>query len=111
MVLALIDERSDGLDRLLDDRFDVQQLVPQLDLAVDDARDVEQVVDEPTQMLDLPLNDLLAPAQVLLRDLGVLARSAALVMAEIGFRSSWASMARNSSLRRSASRSATSIRL
>ena len=80
----------------------------ELDLAAGDAGDVEQVVDQPGQVPDLPLDDVLGPVD------GRSGRRASadeldgVAMAASGFRSSWASIARNSSLRRSASLSGSS---
>ena len=45
-MLPLVDERPDGLDGLMDDACGVDQLPAELDLALRDAGDVEQVVDE-----------------------------------------------------------------
>ena len=69
-------------------------------------RDVEQVVDQPRQVADLALDDLAAGAPPR-SSCGRLRRAAAaaLRMAASGLRSSWPSMARNSSLRAVAPRS------
>ena len=45
--------------RAIDDNREVKPLLSQLDLAVADTRDLEQIVDEPHEMLDLPLHHLL----------------------------------------------------
>ena len=67
LVLPLLDERADGLDGTADDRREVERLLAELDLAPRDAGDVQQVVDQPGQVPDLPLDDLLGPFELLLR--------------------------------------------
>ena len=71
-----------------------------------DAGDVQQVVDQPDQVLHLPLDDRRASRcdRARRRPLQAHAAAAALRIGASGLRSSWPSMARNSSLRRSASR-------
>ena len=75
----------------------------ELDLALRDAGDVEQVVDEPGEVLRLPLDDLVGVGDLVLQAGPRWASRTALVMAASGFLSSWASIARNSFLCRSAS--------
>ena len=89
---------------------EVHHLLAEHDLAPADPRDVHQVVDQPGHVPHLPLRHrpLLAPCS------GPppcpFMRCRAEAIGASGLRSSWASMARNSSLRRSASRSACSAR-
>ena len=56
---------SDRGDGLLDDRPDVHDLLLELDLPARDAGDVQQVVDEPGQVLHLAFDDLRRPFMVL----------------------------------------------
>ena len=67
LVLPLLQERADGLDGTADDRREVERLLPEADLPPGDAGDVQQVVDQPGEVLHLPLDDLLRPFEVLLR--------------------------------------------
>ncbi len=55
---ALVDERARALNSPLDDGAQNERLLAKLDLAARDARDVEEVVDQPGHVLDLPLDDL-----------------------------------------------------
>ena len=64
VVLPLLDERPDGLDGLVEDRRGVDDLRPEADLAAGDPGDVEQVVDEPGEVLDLPLDDVHGPGSI-----------------------------------------------
>ena len=54
---ALLEQRAGHLDRLRDHLGELDELGLQLDLAARDARDVEQVVDQPRQVVDLALDD------------------------------------------------------
>ena len=91
------------LDGMGDDRVEVDGLLAELDLPARDPRDVEQVFEQPGHVLDLPPGDLERLGH--LGDLGICERMICRVLASgaSGLRSSWASIARNSSLRRSAS--------
>ena len=51
------DKRSNGLDGLRDDLGKLDGVAPQLDAPLSDARDIEQVVDEPCEVRNLSLND------------------------------------------------------
>ena len=66
VVPPLVDERPGRLDRLVEDRPGVDELLAEPDLPAGDAGDVEQVVDEPGELPDLPLDDVARPAAVLL---------------------------------------------
>ncbi len=52
-----LDERAGHLDRLGHRGVDLDALALQRDATLTDARDVEQVVDEPAHVIDLPLDD------------------------------------------------------
>ena len=65
-VPPLVDERPGRLDRLVEDRARVHEVLPEPDLPARDARDVEQVVDEPDELPDLPLDDVAGPVAALL---------------------------------------------
>ncbi len=78
-------------------RAELHALAPQLDLAARDARDVQQVVDQPHQVPDLALDD--RPARASRRPRMRMSCSAVRIGAS-GLRSSCPSMARNSSLAR-----------
>src|SRR5438309_5315885 len=60
-VAALVDERARALDRLLDHGAQEERLLAKLDLPAGDARDVEEIVDQPRHVLDLSLDDLAGP--------------------------------------------------
>ena len=110
-MLPLLDERPDGLDGVVEDGgVASMSSFCEVDLAPGDAGDVEQVVDEAGEVLDLPVDDVPAPFEVLLSGPERVATVTALLMAASGFLSSWASIARNSSFRRSASLRASSAR-
>ena len=75
--------------RAIDDSHEVKRLLSQLDLAMADTRDVEQIVDEPHEMLDLPLHHLCArsvygPCPLVLRS-----TCKPLRMGVSGLRNSW----------------------
>jgi hypothetical protein len=55
-VLASPDERPRRLDGMVDDGTQIDQLPPQNDPACGDAGHVEQIVDQPGQLLDLALD-------------------------------------------------------
>jgi len=59
LAAPLFEEWPRHLDRTRDCRRQLERLLAQLDLAARDARDVEQVVDEPHHVLDLALEDIL----------------------------------------------------
>ena len=104
-VAACLDERAAGLHGALHHRRQFDPLLAEFELAPGDAGHVEQVVDQPHHLLHLPLHHARGPA----RSSGRVGPSAsrricrALRIGASGLRSSWASVARNSSLRRSAS--------
>jgi hypothetical protein len=56
LVSGLVDEGAARLDRVVDDGAQIDALLPQLDLVARDAREVEQVVDEPHHVPDLTLH-------------------------------------------------------
>ena len=62
-VPPLVDERPGRLDRLVEDRARVDEVLPEPDLAAGDPGDVEQVVDEPDELPDLPLDDVARPSR------------------------------------------------
>ena len=66
-----------------------------------DPRDVEQVVDQADQLLDLAADDVAGPLEVGVLESRARRISTALRIGARGLRSSWASIARNSFLRRS----------
>ena len=103
-VPAAFDERAHRLDRPRDDRRGVEAFRAELDLPACDPRDVEQVVDESHEVLELAVGDIVGPASDRHRcapESGT--AGGQLLTVASGFLSSWASTARNSSLRRSAS--------
>ena len=91
-----------------DDRGSSSALRVELDLAARDARDVEQVVDQPRRGAATWRS---MTSRVALRGRldrrAARSRCSAVAIGASGLRSSWASIARNSSLRRSASRRAS----
>ena len=93
--------------RALDDVVEERRLGLERDLAVRDARHVEQVVDEARELLRLALGDLERAIAVAAAGAHEVER---LVSGASGFRSSCASIARNSSLRRSAAASSPRAR-
>ena len=103
-VLPLGDQGAGGLDGVVEGRGRLDSTAAELDLAAGDPRDVEQVVDQPGEVADLAADDLHRPVDVLAGPARLGRASTALPIAASGLRSSWASMARNSSLRRSFSR-------
>ena len=54
----VVDDASRGLERLGDDRLEHDRFLAQLDLAVRQAGDVQQAVEQMRQVFDLPLDDL-----------------------------------------------------
>jgi len=106
-VLASLQQGVAGLDRLMDDGGKVEMLFPELDLPARDARDLKQIVDEANEMIHLPSiirQQKNAPGSLPFRvaDVGFLQdRKQHCGWALADWRSSWASVARNSSLRRS----------
>ena len=58
------DQRLDALDGVGDERLRRDQLAAEHDLAPGDPRDVEQVVDEPGHVPDLPAHELDRPVEV-----------------------------------------------
>ena len=53
-----LDERSGGLDRARDHRVQSNIVALERDLSPGNARDIEQIVDEPHHVIDLPLDDV-----------------------------------------------------
>ena len=94
-VATLVDERSARLHGVRHHRRQIDRRLAQVDLAARDPRDVEEVVQQPRLVADLPLHGLARPLHPV-RVLGVQAQHAH--GAHDGLRSSWASMARKSSL-------------
>ena len=66
-MLPLLDERPDGLDGTVEDRADVDDFLAKLNFPSADAGDVEQVVNEPGELFDLPLDDLRGPLERLVK--------------------------------------------
>ena len=65
LVLPLLDERADRSRRHWSRiGASVDELLAELDLAAGDPGDVEQVVDQPGEVLDLPLDDVRRPVEV-----------------------------------------------
>ena len=85
-------------------------LARQSDLAARDARHIEQIVDQARQVRQLPLDHVARPDQLRVADRSMRMSCTALRIGASGLRSSCASIARNSSLWRSASFSACSAR-
>ena len=56
-LLSLLKQRLRGLDGALDDLGDRRALLVKVDLPAGDPRDVEQVVDQPHELLELALDD------------------------------------------------------
>ena len=109
VMLAQPDERTARLDGRLHDLRELDRLLLQRDLPAHHARHIEQIVDEPHEMLRLPLDDGTRPLD--LRPAGRSARSETARRCgsgASGLRSSCASIARNSSLRWFTSFSASS---
>ena len=67
LVLPLLDERPDGVDGTVEYRADVDDFLAKLNFALADAGDVEQIVDEPGELFDLPLDDLRRPLERLVK--------------------------------------------
>jgi hypothetical protein len=65
-VPPLVDERPGRLNRLVENRARVHEILPQANLPARDAGDVEQVVDEPDELPHLPLDDIARPVAALL---------------------------------------------
>ena len=61
IVIALLEQIARHLDRLGDDVGDLDPLLAQLHLPARDLRDVEEIVDQPGEVVDLPLDHLLLP--------------------------------------------------
>lgn len=93
------------LDGLPDDRVDFHHVFSELDQASRHARDVQQVVDEGVQVPGQATDDLACLANLGSPLAKILSISAALAMGANEFLSSCPSIARNSSLIRSASNS------
>ncbi len=104
---ALLEQVARDLDRLGDGVGDLHGLLAQHDLPPRDLRDVEQIVDETNQVTDLSVDDLSCSRWVA-KSARRFMRSSAVTMGERGLRSSWPSMARNSSLARLAASSSAS---
>ena len=103
-----VDHRPRVLGRTVNHRSKVDSVGAQVDLVLRDARHVQQIVGDPHQLQQLPLG---GGAGFLDDDRVVMAMrisSMALRIGASGLRSSCDSVARNSSLRRSASRSTRS---
>ena len=81
-------------------------LLAEFELAAGDPAHVHQVIDQPHHLLQLPLDQRAGLLHVLPLSSDIFMICRALRIGASGLRSSWASVARNSSLRRSASRSA-----
>ena len=71
LVVAFGQERSARLQRLQGHRAEIERFEAQVDLAEVDARDVQQVVDQPRELRDLPRDRLARP------DLAVVLRAGA----------------------------------
>ena len=52
-----IDKRSRRLDRGRDDGCKFDRLLLQLDLAMRDPRDIQQIIDQANHLIDLPFHD------------------------------------------------------
>ena len=101
-----LDQRPAGLDPRTHHRDEIERLRLELDLPARDPGDVEQIVDEPGQLIDLSLDQIPAPGGFGRESaFGACRSTSAFRIGASGFRSSCASTARNSSLRRSLSRS------
>ena len=108
---ALLEQGVVVVAGLANDVPDLEARALQLDLAPRDAGHVEEVVDEPRQVLRLPVDDLPRPLR-LRRPGGCLVEEHdAVRIGASGLRSSCESTPRNSLLRWSASRNAASARL
>jgi hypothetical protein len=59
LMISLLENRTRHLERSHHHLSDLDALLAQLDLSARDARDVEQIVDQPHEMRDLPFDDLL----------------------------------------------------
>ena len=104
-------ERPHGFERELRDFAQLDRLLLQRQLAARDARDVEQIVDQPREVPVLPRDHVARPLE--LRDPRSLLRCMSSIepwIAASGLRSSCESIARKSSLRRSAASSACCAR-
>jgi hypothetical protein len=89
------------------DLGEVEPFLAQLDLAPGDARDIEQVVDQAHQVGELAVHHLQGCSHAA-ASRSARTRSRPVRRGASGLRSSWARVARNSSLRRSAARNASS---
>jgi hypothetical protein len=103
LLAARLYQRRHLLDSVGGDLADVQHHLVQLDQAARDPRDVEQVVDQRGHVAHLAPDDLAGRAHHRFVGVACCSRSAAAPIGASGLRSSCASMARNSSLRRSSS--------
>ena len=56
--LPAADDRRAGFDRRAQDRRQIRRLAPQFDLAERDPRHLEQILDQPHHLRDLPFDDL-----------------------------------------------------
>ena len=66
-MLPLFDERPHGLDGVPEDGPRIDDFLAELNLALSDAGDVQEVLDEVGEVLDLPGGDVPAPFEVLPR--------------------------------------------
>ena len=93
------------LDRALEDLRELDPLLPQLELPPVDPGDIEEVIDEAHHVPELPLHHAIAWSMESLLPPASFMIWSALRIGASGLRSSWASVARNSSFLASASRS------
>ena len=69
LVLPLVHEVADARDRSGNDRPELQRLQANLDLAQRDSGDIEQVVDQAGEVLDLSIDDLPGPRDLIRVDI------------------------------------------
>ena len=63
LVLAAGELAPDGLERALRDGDEIEALLPELDLPLGDARDLEQVVDDAVKVVRLPFHHVELPVE------------------------------------------------
>ena len=99
-------QMAEFLDRIINYRAQLDRLFAELDSSSCDTRHIQQVIDETGHLVNLAVDHFSRPLQV--ASAGPLARKiwTAFLTGAKGLRSSWARIAKNSSLRRSDSLSA-----
>src|SRR5262249_23494414 len=71
-LVAIFNERQASFHSLMDDSCDLKRRLPKVDLAVHDARYIEQVIDYPSQTVDLSIDHLARPVHFEIGNIRVL---------------------------------------